>query len=135
MLVLLALAAFITGDLNSPELVLAQPVAYTHKSHEGSDHTVTVYGRIDGRDAPYRVVATHKKGRKTVVDAETRTSLDGTYRLTIKRTSGLERITVIGAKGKEKATTYIVLHRRVDYRLDGWQKFRLRLWFFPVFGY
>ena len=135
MLVLLLVGAFLTGDLNSPELALAHPIAEKHRSHKGPGDTVTVYGRIDGKDVPYRVVATHKKGRKTIVDAETRTAPDGTYRLTIKRTSGVERITVTGAKGKEKATTFIVLHKRVDYRLDGWQKFRLRLWFFPVFGY
>lgn len=130
-LVLTLVGLFITGDLTSGELALAQMA----RSSPGQRDSVTVYGRISGADAPYQVVATHREGRRTIVDARTITAADGTYRLTIQRTRGVERISVVGASGKERATTVIVLRKWVDYRLDGRLRFRLKLWFIPVFGY
>lgn len=130
MLVLALVGLFITGDLTSAELALASPV-----SRPGSGENVTVYGRITGDDGPYQVLASHRERRRSVVDARTTTAADGTYRLTVDRTRGIESISVIGATGKERATTIIVLRRWIDYRLDGRLRFRLKLWFFPVFGY
>lgn len=130
-LVLVLVGIFITGDLTAGELALAHPV-----SRPGQERTVTVYGRITGEDAPYRVIASHKnRGGRTVVDARTTTAADGTYKLTIKRTRGVERISVIGSTGKETASRTIALRPWVDYRLDGRVRFRLKLWFLPVFGY
>lgn len=154
--VLLGVAGLVLGGMTTEAL------ATTSKSHKGAPvGEAVVFGVITDRAGHglegFTVTASHREGRRQIVDVRTVSASDGTYRLTLAAipSSGSEQgsswrgtrdrsghpkrwteiITITGPRGRPTVQVHLKVGGGETHRVDAKVVHRVRMWVFPVFAY